>query len=87
MGKKRGARGPVEKPKNQELSYRQAMEELQTIVDELEKEEVEVDVLADKVKRAAFLCRFCKERLRAAEEEVQQILEAEEKENRSPLDS
>lgn len=80
MGRKRGARGPVEGSKDQGLSYRQAMEELQTIVDQLEKEEIEIDVLADKVKRAAFLCQFCKNRLREAEEEVQQILEEEEKE-------
>jgi exodeoxyribonuclease VII small subunit len=57
-----------------ELTYSQAITELEQIIECIESEEVDVDVLADKVKRAAFLVRFCREKLRSTEEDVKNVL-------------
>ena len=48
--------------------------ELEQIISEIETEEVDVDVLAGKVKRAALLVKLCKTRLRNAEEEVKKVM-------------
>ncbi len=45
------------------LSYSEAFQELKSIVDELENEEIEIDNLTEKVKRASFLYRFLRDRL------------------------
>jgi len=60
--------------KEKELSYTSAYEELSEIQLALESNEVPIDELSEKVKRANILIQFCKKRLRATEEEVQQIL-------------
>lgn len=64
------------------LTYREAFEELQRIVRELEEGTVDIDTLIAKVQRATFLCRFLRERLRNTEEEIQRILK--EVENPTP---
>ena len=60
--------------KNRELTYSQALNELEKIVSEIESEDVDVDLLAEKIKRASFLISFCKGKLRTAEEEVKKVL-------------
>jgi len=50
------------------------LNELEKIVAEIESEEVDVDVLAEKIKRASFLITFCKGKLRTAEDEVKKVL-------------
>ena len=56
------------------LTYEAAYRELQTIASEIESESVSVDVLADKVKRAAELIIFCQAKLRNTEAEVNNII-------------
>jgi exodeoxyribonuclease VII small subunit len=56
------------------MTYSLALTELQQIICEIESEEINVDVLAKKVKRAAYLIKFCKDRLRNTEEEVKKVL-------------
>ncbi len=58
----------------EEINYTQAFEELQTIVSEIEEGEISVDELSDKVTRAAYLIKICKQKLRTTEENVDQIL-------------
>ena len=60
--------------KNKELTYSQALKELEKIVKEIESEEVDVDILAEKIKRASQLITFCKGKLRTAEDEVKKVL-------------
>jgi exodeoxyribonuclease VII small subunit len=60
--------------KSRELTYSQALNELEKIVAAIESEEADVDVLAEKIKRASFLISFCKQKLRTAEEEVKKVL-------------
>lgn len=41
------------------ITYTQAFEELQQIVSEIEQGEISVDILSEKVKRAAELIKIC----------------------------
>ena len=59
---------------NQARRYDEAFEELQKIVAEIEDGEISVDMLSDKVKRAAMLIKICKSKLTATEEDVNNIL-------------
>ncbi|MVN23002.1 exodeoxyribonuclease VII small subunit [Mucilaginibacter arboris] len=56
------------------LTYEAAFEELSQIAKEIETESVSVDVLAEKVKRAAELVSFCQSKLKATETEVGKII-------------
>ncbi len=56
-------------------TYQQAIEELESIVNEIESEEISVDDLSEKVKRASQLIRLCKTKLTKTEEEVSKVLE------------
>ncbi len=55
-------------------SYKDAIEEIDVIVEEIENETVDVDVLANKVKRATFLIKLCKEKLKTTDTEVKKSL-------------
>ncbi len=56
------------------LSYTEAFEELQEIVQEIETGEISVDELSVKVKRASELIQICKKKLSSTEEDVNEIL-------------
>lgn len=56
------------------LNYEEAYQELAGIAAEIETEAVSVDVLAEKVKRAAVLIAFCQAKLRSTETEVNKII-------------
>ncbi len=63
-----------------QLGYAEALAELEEINDELDGDEVDVDVLGARVRRAAELLRLCRERIAGARFEVEQVvaeLEAE----------
>lgn len=60
--------------KEKQITYSQALSELEQIIAEAESEEIDVDLLAEKVKRAAFLLKECKARLRSTDEEVKKAL-------------
>jgi exodeoxyribonuclease VII small subunit len=57
-----------------ELSYEEAYKELKQIALEIENESVSVDVLAARVKRASELITYCQSKLRATEQEVNNII-------------
>ncbi len=56
------------------LSYAEAIAEIEGIVEKIENNELDVDDLAENVKRVAELIKLCKAKLRATEEEVEKIL-------------
>jgi len=65
---------------NENPDYKDAIGEIELIVEEIENESVDVDVLAEKVKRAAYLIKVCKAKLKKTDDEVKRILkEFEEK--------
>ena len=57
-----------------EIGYAAALEELETILRQLEGDSVDIDVLAERVQRAAFLIRLCRGRIQQARVEVEQIV-------------
>ena len=59
----------------EKISYSDAIEELENIVAEIENESISIDVLSEKVKRAASLINICKESLKTTDKEVKKILE------------
>ena len=61
--------------KNKEMTYDDALTELQGIVSQLQEDVVNIDELSEKAKRAAVLVKFCQERLRSIEEEVGGLFE------------
>ncbi|HTI08162.1 MAG TPA: exodeoxyribonuclease VII small subunit [Puia sp.] len=56
------------------LNYEQAYKELADIAREIEQESISIDVLAQKVKRAAELITLCQAKLRSTEIEVNKII-------------
>jgi exodeoxyribonuclease VII small subunit len=64
----------------QAIGYAAALTELDDILHELDGDEVDVDVLGARVRRAAELLRVCRDRISSARFEVEQVvaeLEAE----------
>ena len=59
-----------------ELTYEQALAELQTIVADLQEDAVGIDELAEKSERAAELIRFCREKLRHTEKRLETLFDA-----------
>ena len=57
-----------------EIGYRDAVAELEAILVDLERDDVDVDVLAPKVRRAAELIRLCRAHIGAARLDVEQIV-------------
>ncbi|OWP63347.1 exodeoxyribonuclease VII small subunit [Hymenobacter amundsenii] len=62
-------------PKSTAITYRQAIEELETILRALEADTVDVDDLTTRVQRSAELIRLCKLKLRSAEQAIDQVFE------------
>lgn len=60
------------------MTYEAAMRELQEIVDALQENSLGIDDLSGRLKRAAELIAFCREKLRATEEEVQGLFNDQE---------
>jgi exodeoxyribonuclease VII small subunit len=57
-----------------DLGDAQAMTELEGILDELEGDHLDVDVLAERVRRAAELIKLCRTRIARAQEDVNRIV-------------
>ncbi len=58
-----------------DYTYTQAMQRLEAILAQLEEGSSNVDTLADLVKEAAELVKFCRAKLRKTEDEVQNAFE------------
>jgi exodeoxyribonuclease VII small subunit len=64
------------KEKEEALGFRQAMEELEGILQRIEGEEIDIDQLAQELRRAAQLLDLCRGKIRKAEVEVTQIVQS-----------
>ena len=58
------------------LSFRAAMDELEGILERIEGEEIDIDRLAEELRRAAVLLDLCRGKIRKAEVEVTQIVQS-----------
>ena len=56
------------------LTYNEAISEIEEILDKIENEELDVDELAEKVKRVSTLLKICKDKLHKTNDQVEQIL-------------
>lgn len=63
------------------MSYDEAFNELQALVNEIESGKISIDQLSDKVKRASELIHICKTKLSTTEEDVKNILKKLEEGN------
>jgi exodeoxyribonuclease VII small subunit len=61
--------------KKSDLTYAQASAELEEILDAIESGTADVDVLSEKVERAAELIRYCRETLAGTELRVRKVVE------------
>jgi exodeoxyribonuclease VII small subunit len=60
----------------QKPTYTESVAELEKILSELENNsEVNMDVISEKVKRAAVLMEFCKKQLHELDEELEKMME------------
>ncbi len=61
-----------------EQTYKQATAELEKILKELESDRLDIDDLEGKIKQAAGLIEFCKEKLVKTDAEIERILQTME---------
>ncbi|HUX54330.1 MAG TPA: exodeoxyribonuclease VII small subunit [Williamwhitmania sp.] len=58
------------------ITYKEAVAEIEVIMAKMESDELDVDELSAYVDRVAFLIKLCKEKLRHTEDEVKKIVES-----------
>lgn len=61
-------------PQPPAASYADATAELDRILADLERDDLDIDLLADRVRRAAELLTWCRGRIRAAGDEVETVV-------------
>ncbi len=69
------------------LSYTSAMAELESILLQLEDDDVDIDALSSQVTRAAELIEFCRQRIQSAKVQVEQVVTNLETATSGGLDS
>lgn len=63
------------------IKYSEAVEELNNILGDLESENIDVDEVSSKVKRAVELIKICREKIENTELEVRKIVKEFEKDS------
>ena len=58
-----------------DISYNDAIQEIEDILNEIENNDVEIDGLSDKVKRVSILLEICKSKLLKTEDQIEKIFE------------
>lgn len=66
---------------SEDLGYAAAMAELEAILEELEGDDLDIDVLAERVTRASTLIARCRDRIARAQADVDRIVVDLEEEN------
>ena len=56
-------------------TYSQAMERLEKIVRQIDNNELDIDILSEKIKEANEIIAFCKDKLTKADREVEKLLQ------------
>jgi exodeoxyribonuclease VII small subunit len=59
--------------KEQKENYSQAIKRLEQIVEKIERDELDIDELADRIKEANEIIAFCSEKLTKADREIEKI--------------
>ena len=58
----------------EDVKYEAAMAELQSIVHKMENDELDIDQMAEQLKRAQELIKLCKDKLTKTDAEIKKIL-------------
>lgn len=58
-----------------EIKYSEAVDELETLLEQIDSDEVDLDDLAVKVERASELIRVCRDKIEHTEMQVRTIIE------------
>ena len=66
----------IVKLSNKTMTYTEAIDRLNEIMQQMESGELDVDALTETLKEARQLLAFCKEKLHTIEQDVQQIMTA-----------
>ena len=74
-GKRKTENGKLIKGDTMEMSYKEAIEEIEKILKSLREEQNSIDTLSERVARATELIALCREKLRKAEADVNSIIE------------
>jgi exodeoxyribonuclease VII small subunit len=64
----------TKKTDKNEIGYAEALEELESILESLEDDDVDVDVLAEHVQRASELIELCRERIGKAKLRIEEVV-------------
>ena len=59
----------------EKISYSEALEEIELILRKIEEAKLDVDELADKVKRVTDLLKICRDKLYNTEAQIDEILD------------
>lgn len=71
----------------EELRFGQAMERLEGILRRIEEEEVDIDELGVRLEEATRLIELCRAKIRKADVEVSQIVQALEESEEAPVEA
>lgn len=59
----------------EEIKYEEALDRLESIVKQMENDELDIDVMGEQLKQAQKLIKLCKDKLTKADNEIKRILE------------
>jgi exodeoxyribonuclease VII small subunit len=59
----------------EEMGYREAIEELESILAEIERDDVDLDRLSDRVERASAIIEYCRGRIEETDTRVRTLLD------------
>ena len=59
------------------MSYDEAIKQLDTIVNKMESNELDIDQMAEQLKQAKKLIKLCKDKLTKTDEEIKTLLQAD----------
>ena len=59
------------------MKYEEAIKELETIVSQIEKNELDIDQLTERLKEAKELIKLCKDKLYKTDEEIKRVMSSE----------
>ena len=59
------------------VKYEQAVSEMEAIERKMENDQLDIDTLAEQLKRAKSLIQLCKDKLTKTDDEIRKILEGE----------
>lgn len=66
--------------KKNEITYNEAIEKIEAIIDSLSDRNMDIDMLAKEVKQASELIGICKDKLRDAGKEIDKIYNGKQEE-------